>query len=228
MFCHWNLILLRGFAKLNKFQKNLDRAHPNHRCESQPPTHIQTFFFGNPSLPWTLDRTLKSNNQQLLAMYVQTCMVYYSKICSTCLGLFWDDFPTKKIRVRPGRTHPPTSLVISDFLNFFCKDPSLSVGVSKLQVTILAWSYREMSQTVRIDWHSFLSQVRISVWPSKFCIGEKHPKTESLHECSIERTSGGNSGHGWSPVTHRNGHNLNGDNCCHSGDRLRLIFDPGW
>ena len=45
---------------------------------------------------------------------------------------------------------------------------SLSVAVRKLQVAILAQSSREISQTVCIDCHSFLSRVRISVGPSNF------------------------------------------------------------
>ena len=53
----------------------------------------------------------------------------------------------------------------------------MSVAVRKLQVAILARSSQEMSQTVRIDCRSFLSRVRISVWPNNFCIGEKQPNT---------------------------------------------------
>ena len=52
----------------------------------------------------------------------------------------------------------------------------MSVAVHNQQAAFLARSSREISQTVRIDFHSFLSRVRISVWPSKFCIGEKKPK----------------------------------------------------
>ena len=44
----------------------------------------------------------------------------------------------------------------------------LSVILSKLQVTILARSSREMSQTVDIDWQQFLSRVRVSVRPTHF------------------------------------------------------------
>ena len=105
---------------------------------------------------------------------------------------------------------------------------------------VLARLSREMSQTVRIDCHSFLALVRISVRPSKFFIGvntQKLAKAESLRECSVEWTSdsgncsygwspatrrkgGGNCSHGWSPTTRLNGDNLNGDNCRHSGNRL--------
>ena len=49
----------------------------------------------------------------------------------------------------------------------------LSVVVRKLQVAILARSSREMYQTVRIDCHSFLSWVRISVRLRK-CLYEKN------------------------------------------------------
>ena len=61
-----NTYILRGSAKLKKFQKsktNLDRAHPAH-------PHHPNFFFGNPSLTWT--EHTNPNNQQLLAMHVQT------------------------------------------------------------------------------------------------------------------------------------------------------------
>ena len=47
-------------------------------------------------------------------MYRQnTYGILLQNIC-TGIEVFWDDFP-KKIGVRPG----PTSIVISDFLNFF-------------------------------------------------------------------------------------------------------------
>ena len=48
------------------------------------------------------------------------------------------------------------------------KSVCLSVAVRKLQVVILARSSREISETVRIDCHSFLSRIRISVRPSTF------------------------------------------------------------
>ena len=44
----------------------------------------------------------------------------------------------------------------------------LSVGVRKLQVTILVRSSREMSLTVRIIWQYILSRIRISVRPGIF------------------------------------------------------------
>ena len=44
----------------------------------------------------------------------------------------------------------------------------ISVAVRKRQVAIIARLSREMSQTVRIDCHSFLSRVRISVLRSTF------------------------------------------------------------
>ena len=55
-----------------------------------------------------------------------------------------------------------------------------SVGVSKLQVAILARSSREMSQTVRIDLKHILPRVRVSVRPSNFCIRKKHPKLHCI------------------------------------------------
>ena len=42
-----------------------------------------------------------------------------------------------------------------------------------LHIAVLARLSREMFQVVRIDCHSFLSRIRISVRPSKFLIGEK-------------------------------------------------------
>ena len=100
---------------------------------------------------------------------------------------------------------------------------------------------------------SFLSRVRIAVWPSNIFVGEKHPKTiaktEFPFKCSVEWTSdpskeGNNCVHGWSPVTRRkvavtapcsqgwspvtrrNGDNLNCDNCCYCGDSLRQNSMP--
>ena len=85
------------------------------------------------------------------------------------------------------------------------KSACLSVVVRKLQAAILARSSREMSLTVCIDCHSFFSRVRISVRPSKFFIGKKHPKTiaksELPRECSVSNK-------------------MNGDNCSHSDDRV--------
>ena len=54
--------------------------------------------------------------------------------------------------------------------------PQMSVAVYKVQGTFLAQSSREISQTVCIICHSFLSRVRISVRPSKFFIGENPQK----------------------------------------------------
>ena len=45
---------------------------------------------------------------------------------------------------------------------------SCSPSCSQLQATVLGQSPREISQTVCIHCHSFLSHVRISVWPSTF------------------------------------------------------------
>ena len=113
---------IRGFAKFKKFQKsnnkNLDRAHPTH------PPPIQSFF-GNPSLTWT-EHSIH-NNEQLLVMYTQTEFTWYTiPKYQYWFRAIWDDFQTKKIRVRPGPTHPPTSIVISDSLKFFlCKAPNV-------------------------------------------------------------------------------------------------------
>ena len=52
-------------------------------------------------------------------------------------------------------------------------------------------SFREMSQTVRIDWkYHGLSWVRISVWPSNFFIRKKHQQLSRIpscpHQCLVE------------------------------------------
>ena len=52
-----------------------------------------------------------------------------------------------------------------------------TVAVRSLQAAVLGRSSREISQTVRIDCHSFLSCVLISVWPGRFFVGE-NPKNE--------------------------------------------------
>ena len=110
----WSPPWLRGSAKLKKSKKNLDRAHPTH------PPPIQTFFFGNPSLTWT--EHSYHNNQQLLAMYVQTEYTWYT----TPKYQYWFRailgwFSKKKKIPSETWTHPPTSIVISDF--FLCKVP---------------------------------------------------------------------------------------------------------
>ena len=119
VICH-SAALLRGFAKLNKFQKskiNLDRAHPTH----PPPIH--TFFFRNPSLTWT--EHSNHNNQQLLAMCVHTELQYtwYTNPKYQYWFLFWDDFPHKqKFQVRPGPIHFLSNLGFLEFC-FVCKAP---------------------------------------------------------------------------------------------------------
>ena len=56
------------------------------------------------------------------------------------------------------------------------KSVCLSVAVRSLQVAILARSSQEISQTVRIDCHSFLSCVHVAVRPSNFFILENPQK----------------------------------------------------
>ena len=54
-----------------------------------------------------------------------------------------------------------------------------SVAVRSVQAAVLARLSWEMSLTVRIDCHSFVLRVRISVRPSNFFIGEKpHNRTQ--------------------------------------------------
>ena len=47
-------------------------------------------------------------------------------------------------------------------------------SVRKLHIAILAWSSRKNTQTVRIDYRSFLAWVRITGRPSNLFIVEKH------------------------------------------------------
>ena len=113
--------LVRGFAKLKKppkIQKKLDSAHPT----------IQTFFFGNPSLTWT--KNSNYDNQQLLAIYIQT--EYMVQLYTTPKHQYWfrailGRFCTHKIPCETW-THPPTSIVISDF--FLCKPLNHTNSVS--------------------------------------------------------------------------------------------------
>ena len=113
--------------------------------------------------------------------------------------------------------------ILSFFLN-------LSVAVSKLQVAILARSSREMYQTVRIDWRSILSRVRVSIRPRHF-FTRKTPKTiakpeSSASVCWMNQRATRRKGVVMpvtvdrSPATSRNGNNMSGDNYSHSGDRL--------
>ena len=91
---------------------------------------------------------------------------------------------------------------------FVFESVCLFVVVRKLQVAILARLSRDISQTVRIDCHSFISRVRISVQPSKFFIGES---TQTLSRKPSRRTSLQLN----EPATRRNGDNFNGNNCSH-------------
>ena len=89
--------IIRGFANSNI---KLDRSHTTHPLThplTHPPTHPLSNFFGNPSL------TYKQNTHGILLQNI-----------SNGLGLFWDDFPNKR---NPSETwtHPPTSIVNSDF-----------------------------------------------------------------------------------------------------------------
>ena len=78
----------------------------------------------------------------------------------------------------------------------------------RLQVAILARLSREMPQTVRIDWQSILSRVRISVRPSKKNYTGKTPKNDRedrvQRKCLLNEPPGdvskrgGNAGTAWS------------------------------
>ena len=65
---------------------------------------------------------------------------------------------------------PEEEIVIRQTLKAAMQVSHLVSLVGRLQVAIIARSSREMSQTVRIDRHSFLSRVRISVRPRIFVI----------------------------------------------------------
>ena len=76
-------------------------------------------------------------------------------------------------------------------LKYFCRYGCLYVAVRCVQVAVLVRSSREISQTVRIDCHSFLSGVRSSVLPSNnHCLirgkTKASSKTESPRECSAD------------------------------------------
>ena len=55
-----------------------------------------------------------------------------------------------------------------------------SVAVCSLQAVVHPRSSRDMSQTVHINSHFFLSRVRISVRPSTFFIGGNSKKNRSV------------------------------------------------
>ena len=103
------------------------------------------------------------------------------------------------------------------YLSILSFSLSLTVGVRKRQVAILARSSWEMSLTVRIVWQYILSRVRVSIRPSIFLYA-KNIQNYSEHRVAhasgqLNRTSdAGNCGHGSSPPTSRNGNELSGDN----------------
>ena len=84
--------MLRGFAKLNKFQKNknLDRPHPTH----PPPPHPNCFFFGKPITDMDEHSIIITNNFYQCIYRQNTYGILLQNI-STGLELFWDDFPKK-------------------------------------------------------------------------------------------------------------------------------------
>ena len=100
-------------TKLKKFQKSkikLDRAHLNH------PPPIQTFFKPITNMDRTTQIIITNNFEQ--CTYKQNTHGIVHQTISTGLELFWDDFPHKKIQSETW-THPPTSIVNSDFWHFF-------------------------------------------------------------------------------------------------------------
>ena len=125
---------LRGFAKFKKFPKNLDGAQPTH------PPQPNLFLSGNPSLAWT--EHSNQNNQQLLAMYVQTEYTWYT----TPKYQYWfrailGRFSNKQTKSEWDLDPPTPSIVILDFWNFsfFAK---LLIRISCHQLLILIVFFR--------------------------------------------------------------------------------------
>ena len=108
-----------------------------------------------------------------------------------------------------------------------------SVGVSKLQVAIIARSSRVMFQTVRIDWKHILSRVRVSVRPSNCFIREKHPKLSRIpsrpRQCLFEWSSDLPlfDGHGRSIASDKVGAYMSGDNSDHIGPSAVRLSQNG-
>ena len=115
-----NITWLRSFAKLKKFQKS-----QNILIELTPPTHPPSKLFFLKTHHWHGQNTSKfnHNNQQLLAMYEYTwCTTPKYLLVRAILGRY----SKKKIQSETW-THPPTSIVVLDFWNFFlCKAPYLT------------------------------------------------------------------------------------------------------
>ena len=113
----------KGLCKVKQIPKKpwieLTPTHP-----PPPPSN----FFWKPSLTWT--EHSNHNNQTLLAMYIQTEYTWYT----TPKYQYWlrailRRFSTKKIPSETW-THPPTSIVISDFWRkkFLCNAPNLDIS----------------------------------------------------------------------------------------------------
>ena len=97
-----------------------------------------------------------------------------------CIGA-----PVIATSVSAGVTDPYIDLLVYTIILI----KSACLSISKLQVAILARSSREMSQTVRIDYRSFLSRVRISVRPSNFFYAKnthKLSRKPSLAQVPVE------------------------------------------
>ena len=77
-------------------------------------------------------------------------------------------------------------IIISNNLCYNSPQVCLSLAVRHLQVAILVRSSREISQTVRIDCHSFIARGRISVIFEKRITPKQIAKIESPRECSLE------------------------------------------
>ena len=117
-------------AKLNNFQKSKKTW-----IELTPPK----LFFGNPSL--TLTEHSNHNNQQHLAMYAQTEYTWYTT--PKYQYWFWailGRFSTKKLQVRP------TSIVISDFWNFFFAKPLTYLMRQHVQFVFLQVQHAKLRQ----------------------------------------------------------------------------------
>ena len=129
-----NTAAVRVFAKSNKKLRKSKKTW----IDLIPHTHPHPIFFGNPSLTWT-DHS-NHNNQQLLyrqithGIQLQNTHGIQLQNITTGLGLFWDDFPQKKTRVRPGRLDPHFHSNLG-FLEFFFFAKPLKVTIH-MRVTV--------------------------------------------------------------------------------------------
>ena len=117
------------------------------------------------------------------------------------------------------------SVVTSSMLQFFL---SLSVAVSKLQVTILARSSREMSQTVRIEStssHEFAFQFGIEMFLYAKNTKNNYRENRLSRKSLLNETASGRKGAVLTPNTVDRSPAKSGNGNGHSGDRLSQTDD---